>query len=45
MSKVQIPPVLRHSTEGAKVVDAHGATLLALLNDLYVAAIPDSAPS
>jgi molybdopterin converting factor small subunit len=35
MSKVQIPPVLRRATGGERVVDAHGATLGALLEDLY----------
>lgn len=35
MSKVQIPVVLRQSTSGAKVVEASGATLGDLLNDLY----------
>jgi molybdopterin converting factor small subunit len=32
---VQIPPVLRQSTGGARVVEAGGANLGALLGDLY----------
>lgn len=35
MSKVQIPPVMRRSTGGERIVEAHGATLGALLQDLY----------
>lgn len=35
MSKVQIPPVLRQSTGGARVVEASGSTLGELLDNLY----------
>lgn len=35
MSKVQIPVVLRAATDGEKVVEAHGATLAEVLNDVY----------
>jgi molybdopterin synthase sulfur carrier subunit len=35
MTKVQIPPVLRQSTGGAREVEASGPTLGALLRDLY----------
>ncbi len=35
MTKVQIPPVLRQSTGGAREVEAAGADLGALLRDLY----------
>ena len=35
MTRVQIPPVLRKSTAGEKVVEAAGADLGALLRDLY----------
>jgi molybdopterin synthase sulfur carrier subunit len=35
MSKIQIPPVLRRATGGERVVEAHGASLAALLEDLY----------
>jgi sulfur-carrier protein len=35
MTKVQIPPVLRQATGGSKEVQASGATLGALLSDLY----------
>lgn len=40
MSKVQIPPVLRQSTGGARVVEASGDTLGELLDNLY-AQYPD----
>jgi molybdopterin converting factor small subunit len=35
MSKVQIPPVLRQATGGARVVEAQGATLGEILTSLY----------
>jgi molybdopterin converting factor small subunit len=35
MASVQIPPVLRQSTGGAKRVQAEGANLGSLLRDLY----------
>ncbi|HWE61455.1 MAG TPA: MoaD/ThiS family protein [Chloroflexota bacterium] len=35
MSKVQIPVVLRPATAGAREVEATGATLAEVLNDLY----------
>lgn len=40
MSKVQIPPVLRQSTGGARIVEASGSTLGELLDNLY-AQYPD----
>jgi sulfur-carrier protein len=36
MSTVRIPPVLRPAVGGAKQVDARGATLDAILGDLFV---------
>ena len=35
MTKVQIPPVLRTATGGARTVEASGATLEGILQDLY----------
>jgi molybdopterin converting factor small subunit len=35
MAKVQVPPVLRQSTGGARVVEATGADLGTMLGDLY----------
>lgn len=35
MTRVQIPPVLRQSTGGAREVEASGSTLGALLTNLY----------
>jgi len=34
MSTIRIPPVLRPSVDGARQVEAHGATLGAVLDDL-----------
>ena len=35
MSKVRIPPVLRETTGGERTVAAEGATVEAVLNDLF----------
>ena len=35
MTKVQIPPVLRQATGGAKIVQAAGSNLGTVLRDLY----------
>ena len=34
MSRVRIPPTLRHETEGAREVEARGGTVRELLDDL-----------